>query len=111
MKNTDQLFLSQAKLPVITANKSLPNFNIHLSVYPISLCMYSNDNTRWNGMQNERGKSKFLEARRQSHCLAGYFISNFSIVLKEAFHVFSVVLKKYRWSVVILGWGSGGNVE
>lgn len=51
VKNTDQLCLSQAKLPKIKTNRSFPKCNIYWSTHPISLSMYpKNDDTRRNGM-------------------------------------------------------------
>lgn len=47
-EHTDHLCLSQAKLPAIKANTSLPEF--YLSAHPTSLSVYTNDHDKmeWN---------------------------------------------------------------
>lgn len=88
VKNADQLCLSQAKLPKIKANRSFLKCNICWSAHPISLSMYpKDDDTRRNGMENERHKYIVLKASRgQGHCQVKSFretLSYLSVVLKE----------------------------
>lgn len=63
MEHTDHLCLSQAKLPAIKANTSLPEF--YLSAHPTSLSVYTNDHDKmeWN-VKWERWKQKSGSIRK-----------------------------------------------
>lgn len=67
--------------------------------------MYTNGNdTWWNGMWNDRGENKILEAKgRQSH----YLVRSFREILA---HLFSC-LKEVQRGIETGLWGSSGNEE